>query len=416
MLEREWRTLEAAGRPSFFTSWQWIGTLLDMVPPPSWPKLLRGRAHGETVALALLGANDSRRRHGLVRSRSLHLNETGDASFDTLTIEHNAILAVAGSEGAVWDELIAWFAGVGNEADELYIGGSRVRLPEEVVEGRGLRRNETTVPSYSIDLCLLEESGGELYPGLSANAGQQLRRALRHFEEFGPLHLRAAETEAEALGFFASMKALHCASWERRGKPHSFTGTFFEPFHRRLIERSFAEGGTQLLRACAGRRVIGFLYNFRLGNRIYAYQSGFDDGDRRERPGIVTHALAVRHAFRMGARVYDFMAGRNRLKESFATRCEPMLWQVVQQPRFVFRMEDLARRVKRVLRPERKDTADRFTARPGGEAVCREPGASCRSFSPAPPGSSASMLPRPCSSGAIECSASTISTNTMMWR
>jgi CelD/BcsL family acetyltransferase involved in cellulose biosynthesis len=414
-LEREWRMLEAAGRPTFFNSWQWIGTLLGTLPPGSRPKLLRGCVGGETVALALLGANE-RRRHGLVRSRSLHLNETGDARFDSLTIEHNAILAVAGSEGIVWDELIAWFAGAGDEADELYIGGSRVRLPEEVVEGRGLRRNETTVPSYSVDLRRLEESGGELYPVLSANARQQLRRALRHFEEFGPLHLHEAETESEALRFFASMKALHCASWERRGKAHSFTGAFFEPFHRRLIERGFAEGGIQVLRACAGDRIIGFLYNFRLGNRIYAYQSGFDDGDRRERPGIVTHALAVRHAFRTGAGVYDFMAGRNRLKESFATRCEPMLWQVVQQPRFVFRMEDLARRVKRVLRPERDDTADRFTARPGGESVRREPGASCRSFSPAPPGLSASTLPTRCSSGAIECSASTISTNTMMWR
>jgi hypothetical protein len=35
-----------------------------------------------------------------------------------------------------------------------------------------------------------------------------------------------------------------------------------------------------------------------------------------------------------------------------------MLWQVIQQPRFVFRMEDLARRVKHVLRPERNDTVD----------------------------------------------------------
>ena len=54
-LECEWRMLEAAGCPSFFTSWQWIGTLLDSVPPASQPKLLRGRAQGETVALALLG-------------------------------------------------------------------------------------------------------------------------------------------------------------------------------------------------------------------------------------------------------------------------------------------------------------------------------------------------------------------------
>jgi CelD/BcsL family acetyltransferase involved in cellulose biosynthesis len=230
-------------------------------------------------------------------------------------------------------------------------GGSRLRLSEKAVEDRGLRRSETVLPSYSVDLRLLDKSEGELYPVLSTNARQQLRRALRYFERLGPLHLVEAKTQPEAFEFFVSLKVLHSASWERRGKPHSFTGSFFEAFHRRLIERSFAEGGTQLLRAGAGDRIIGYLYNFRLGNRVYAYQSGFDDADRRERPGIVTHALAIRHAFRSGARVYDFMAGRNRLKESFATRCEPMLWQVIQQPRFMFRMEHVARRLKCRLRP-----------------------------------------------------------------
>ena len=193
---------------------------------------------------------------------------------------------------------------------------------------------------------------------LSANARQQLRRAQRQFERFGPLSLEEAATVGEALAWFDAMKTLHCASWERRGRSHSFTGQFFEPFHRLLIERTFGEGGIQLLKTCAGDRVIGYLYNFRLGNRIYAYQSGFDDADRRERPGVVTHALSIRHAFISGAVVYDFMAGRNRLKESFATRCEPMLWQVVQQPRLAFRLEDLARRLKYRFAPAaRNDTA-----------------------------------------------------------
>jgi CelD/BcsL family acetyltransferase involved in cellulose biosynthesis len=350
-LEHDWRLLEAASLPSFFISWHWIGTLLDVVPTASRPGLLRGCARGETVALALLGANDSRRRRGLVRSRSLHLNETGDARFDSLTIEHNAILSTAAFERLAWDGLLAWFAGITDEADELYIAGSRLRLPENTVEGRGLRRSEIAVPSYSLDLRLLEQSGGELHPVLSANARQQLRRAVRHFERFGSLQLQEATTEAEATRFFSAMKEFHCASWGRRGKSHSFTNPFFEPFHRRLIERTFAEGGTQLLRACAGDRVIGYLYNFRLGNRIYAYQSGFDDADRREQPGFITHALAIRQAYASGACVYDFMAGRNRLKERLATRCEPILWQVIQQPRFVFRMEDAARRMKRAIEP-----------------------------------------------------------------
>jgi CelD/BcsL family acetyltransferase involved in cellulose biosynthesis len=350
-LEREWRQLEAAGNPSFFTSWHWIGTLLSAIPPASRPKLLRGTAHGRTVSLALLGANESRRRRGLVRSRGLFLNQTGDPRIDSLTIEHNGILSAAEWELAVWNELIGWFAGLRGEADELHVGGSQRRLPESALRRWGLGCHETSFPSYSVDLCRLEDSGGELYPVLSANARQQLRRTLRYFERLGALRLAEAATLTEALAFFDAMKELHCASWDRRGRPHSFSGGFFEPFHRLLIERSFAESGTQLLRVCAGERVLGYLYNFRLGNRVYAYQSGFDDAERRERPGIATHFLAIRHAFRSGARVYDFMAGHNRLKESFATRCEPMLCQVIQQPRLVFLLEHFGRRFKHAMAP-----------------------------------------------------------------
>jgi CelD/BcsL family acetyltransferase involved in cellulose biosynthesis len=347
-LEHEWRTLETFARSSFFTSWHWIGTLLAALPGTPLPSLLRGVAGGRTVALALLGAGISRRRNGLVRSRALYLNETGDARFDALTIEHNGILAASGHEAAVFDAALAWFAGLRGEVDELHLSGSLLRPSEEAVEARGLGRIETAVPSYSVDLAQLSP-GGELDPVLSANARQQLRRAFRQFERAGPLQLSEATTTNEALEFFAGLKELHCASWQRRGRAHGFTHAFFEPFHRLLIERSFAENGVQLLKASVGDRVIGYLYNFRLGSRIYAYQSGFADGDRRERPGIVTHALAIRHAFRSGARVYDFMAGRNRLKESLATRCEPMLWQVFQQPRLAFRLEHLGRRLKHAL-------------------------------------------------------------------
>jgi hypothetical protein len=334
------------------------------------PNLLRGVVRGETVALALLGSAITRRRHGLVQARSLHLNEIGDARYDPGMIEHNGILAATAREPEVYDAALAWFAGLGHEADELYFSGSLRRLPERIVEDRGLGRREISVPSFSVDLSRLSPSEGELCPVLSANARQQLRRALRNFERHGPLDLTAAATPAEELEFFSAMKALHSASWERRGKPHAFTGAFFEPFHRRLIECCSNEGGTQLLRASAGDRIIGYLYNFRLGSRIYAYQSGFAEAGRGERPGAVTHALAIRQAFRSGAHVYDFMAGRNRLKQSFATSCESMLWQVFQQPRLALRLERLAQRVKQGLaarnplsaRPSRDRAGDHSSA------------------------------------------------------
>jgi CelD/BcsL family acetyltransferase involved in cellulose biosynthesis len=345
VIEREWRELETVARPSFFTSWHWIGTLLAILPEASRPSLLRGSVQGETVALALLGGGLVRRHHGLIRSRSLYLNETGDPAFDSLAIEHNGFLVAIAHEGAALDALMGWFAQRGAEADELQISGSLLRVSEPFVEGRGLGRSEVVVPTFIVDLSRLS-SDGELYPVLSANARQQLRRAIRYFERSGPLELRQATTIAQARAFFGALKELHSASWERRGKPHAFTGAFFEPFHRLLMERSFETGATQLLRASAGARVIGYLYNFRLGNHVYAYQSGFAYDERGARPGAVAHAMAIGEAYRSGATVYDFLAGRNRLKESFSTRSEPMLWQVIQQPRLAFRLEHLAGVVK----------------------------------------------------------------------
>src|SRR5262245_21679762 len=163
VLEREWRSVEAAGRPSFFTSWQWVGTLLASVPSTSHPMLLRGRADGATVALALLGANHQERWGGLVRSRSLYLNETGDRHFDSPMIEHNAILAASSYESLVWEAVLSWFSGLSRDADELHLSGSQTRLAEDAVEARGLSRIERKLPSYSVDLDRLKESSGELY-------------------------------------------------------------------------------------------------------------------------------------------------------------------------------------------------------------------------------------------------------------
>jgi CelD/BcsL family acetyltransferase involved in cellulose biosynthesis len=345
-LERDWRALEAVAEPSFFTSWHWIGTLLAAVPAAVRPRLLRGAIGGRTVALGLVGTSLVRRRHGLVRSRSLYINETGVPLFDAMTIEHNGLLAATAHASDAADALVAWFAGQRTEADELHLSGSPERFSDDALEGTGLIRHEIARPCYSVDLDRLARSEGDICAVLSANARQQLRRAQRHYARYGPLLLTPAASVAEALAFFGAMKVLHVASWDRRGVPHAFSTPFFEPFHRLLIGRSFAAGATQLMRASAGETVLGYLYNFRLGERVYAYQSGFAYADARARPGVVTHALAIGDSFRAGAGVYDFLTGHNRLKESFATRCEPMLWQILQQPRLAFRLEHLGRRLK----------------------------------------------------------------------
>jgi CelD/BcsL family acetyltransferase involved in cellulose biosynthesis len=130
---------------------------------------------------------------------------------------------------------------------------------------------------------------------------------------------------------------------------HSFANPFFEPFAQALIRRCHDAGVVEMLRAAAGQMVLGYLLNFRYRDRVYAYQSGFDDADRSLRPGVVTHYLAIERGRALGAATYDFMAGYNRLKESFVASPGTMIWYTLQQPRFLFRLENWMRRLKTTL-------------------------------------------------------------------
>ena len=218
VLEHEWRRLEAAGRPSFFTSWHWIGTLLRRGAArragrsccAAAPMARRSRWHCSAPMSAPPARAGSLAQPLSQRDRGSALRFVDDRA-------QRHPRGGRATRTVVWDELIAWFAGLSDEADELHIGGSLLRLPEAAVEGCGLREPKHASLLFGRSLPA-GGSGGELYPVLSANARQQLRRALRYFERFGPLRLARRQRVAEALAFFDAMKALHCASWERRGR------------------------------------------------------------------------------------------------------------------------------------------------------------------------------------------------------
>ncbi len=333
-LERDWRRLEADAAPSFFLSWNWIGTLLETIPPEVAPRLLRGTVGGRTVALGVLG-DASIRRHRVVRARRWVLNATGDPEFDCVHLEHNGLLA---APQAGWAGLLDAFANTAG-VDEIGLPGVAAPPPVALVEQRGLLRHETPELSFAVDLGALDDSGGDVAAILSRNSRSQFRRALHRLE---PARLEAATSPAEAIDFFRTLKELHVPWWERRGLPHAFVHDFFEHFHERLIERGFAEGAIELLRLRSADRTLGVLYNFRRGSQVYAYQSGFVQPSEHERPGVVAHALAIRRAWQQGARVYDFMAGENQLKRSFGNRIQTLSWTVVQKPRLRFRAERLA--------------------------------------------------------------------------
>jgi CelD/BcsL family acetyltransferase involved in cellulose biosynthesis len=343
--EAEWRYLELRTKVSFFTSCEWAGTLLATLPANCQLFVLRLSEGADTVGLAYLG-RERALRHLLVSSRRLHLNSPGELEYNCLTTEDNLLIARPELERDCWDAILRWFAREQNLADELILPGLRQPIDPTIMSRHRVNCDNIALQCYHVDLKRLEATNGRFVDLLSKNARYQLRRSMRDYGGPLALELMVARSAEEALGWFEKMKVLHIDSWTRRGRRHSFSRPFFESFHRNLIRRTFDAGRIQMLRVDASGIPIGYLYNFRDGHRTYAYQSGFADEDRRFRPGAVSHALAIEHNFRQGVGVYDFMAGTNRLKNSFATDHRAQYWMTVQLPRMKFRLENLARHAK----------------------------------------------------------------------
>jgi CelD/BcsL family acetyltransferase involved in cellulose biosynthesis len=316
-LSKEWRALEEkAGDHGFFRSWSWVGCLADERFPN--PVLLRARRGDRTIGLALLN-----RRRGW--SGRLCLGESGDPVLDAPFVEHNGPLLARG-EGA---ETLTAMAGAALRASggRLVLGGVEPALLEAVEKAGGamLRRQDREAPLVRLDA--VRRDGGDYLAGLSANTRHQLRRSARRYAARGALVLDRAGSLAEALAWLDAMMTLHSAAWQARGQPGAFAHPFMRRFHRTLVERAFPRGEVELLRGSAGGQAFGYLYNFRLGGRILAYQSGFDyAAPPHAKPGLTCHHLAVERALAAGDRSYDFLAGADRYKQSLANASTLLAW------------------------------------------------------------------------------------------
>lgn len=314
-LGREWRAVEAeVPGHGFFQSWSWIGCLAE--ERYSAPVLLRAEAGGRTLGLALFNLRQGR----------LSLAESGDGELDAPFIEHNGPLATP--EAAIALLRAAWDVA----------GARRLRLsgvhPASLAAAGGitLRVQERLAPF--VDLGALRAAGAAHLAMCSANTRQQVRRSDRCYAARGGLRLECAADAAQALDYFEAMLPLHTRSWEARGKPGAFATAFLQRFHRRLIATAAPRGEVEMLRIAAGGGDVGYLYNFRHGGRVCAYQSGLDHAGagRHGKPGLTSHALAIERALAAGDAIYDFLAGADRYKLSLATGTAPLLWAELVRP------------------------------------------------------------------------------------
>ncbi len=348
-LEARWRALEARADITFYLSWDWIGAWVDEAGLPDW--VLVGRVDGEIIALGLLRRSLDR-RHGFVRSRTLHLHATGYEDQDVIFIEYNALLTDRRFD-PLDAQAIAYLRSRQREIgrfDEISLGGfTEDRF--EAVQAAGLRTHVHALKSTAfVDLEAIRRSGGDYLATLSANTRQQIRRAVRLYEARGPLILETARSVEEALTWFEGMGVLHEAAWRGKGdEGGAWRFPFLVAFHRQVIARSFPHG-VEIVRIRCGGQAIGYIHCLVRDGWIGSYLSGFAyEADNKLKPGLVSFYLYVQHRLEAGGEVLDFLAGDHRYKTSLGMPGPRMYWFRVQERRPLLLLERALRGVKHWL-------------------------------------------------------------------
>lgn len=337
-LATRWQALEARSEASFFLRWTWVSAWLENYAPPV-ELLAVTDSEGNDVALALMGNSQSSRLLGRVATMSL--NQSGNPAADRPYVEYNGLLTENGREG---EAALAALAAITRRRDWRVLRLSGIAPSSPLLDIATHRRNLTDIsPVYQVDLAAVRTSGDYLSL-LSANTRSQIRRAMK--DHGGPLPSVAVATADDIDPWLAEMATLNSG----RHADNAWDDAGFRTFVAMISQKGIASGAVELLRFSDEGGIVGLLVNFVQDDQAMNYQSAFAaPRTPKDKPGLLCHAAAVDLYAARGLAIYSLLAGKDRYKQSLATREDALEWWHLE--RFSPRLEAEALLRKLLKRP-----------------------------------------------------------------
>lgn len=335
-----WLELEKSAPHSYFVSWSWTQTWIDSLQSKDDLYCVAYFEDENPVCCFFLGVR-SGIKHKFIYKNRAYLNEVGIAEIDDLTIEYNS--PVGSSDSFPLAKLLDCdqFSSV-EEINLRAVTKStyeKLRIPE----GFTLTLAKE-LPCYFVDLESIRNQGENYLNYLSPNKRGQIRRSVKHFENFGAFNIHEASSSDEALDMMGNLVRIHQKYWNLKGKPGAFASKFSKSFHENLIKSRFDSGEIQLLSFSFGRELIGYLYNFVYNDEVLYYQSGLNFGaSNLSRPGLVCHYKAIVHNLERGYKSYNFLAGSSQYKKSLSTDSDSLYNLILAKNGWKFEMEQWMR-------------------------------------------------------------------------
>jgi hypothetical protein len=294
----------------------------------------------EVVGAALLVLRTERR--GLLRLRCLYLNTAGEGQ-DSVTLEHNAVLAQRGHEDLVWRELRALL--LQQSWDEFILAGGTVQTSERLQKAfPDWKSRAFNLPSPFVSLPEVRQQPEGLLGLVSPNSRSQIRRAIRSTVDGLSLdEAISAESREQA---WRELDRLHTLRWRSQGIAGAFSRQRWRAFHERLL--ASAPGHTRLFTVRAGDETIAAAYLLQFDRHVAFYQSGVHvvDTNSRFKPGILLHAMITNRLAAELVDEYDYLASDEqnvRYKRSLATSERAMCWVTIVRPTLRSRLVEFLR-------------------------------------------------------------------------
>ncbi len=338
-LATRWLALEARSEASFFLRWTWVSAWLETYSPAVELLAVTDGA-GRDIALALMGRSLTPRLLGKVAT--LSLNQSGDPVADRPYVEYNGLLMESGREGEATQ---AALAAITRRRDWRALRLSGIEQGSPLLALPAHRRTRTDLsPVYQVDLNAVRSAGGDYLSLLSANTRSQIRRAMK--DHGGPLPLVGVATPDDIDPWLAEMASLNSG----RHANNAWDDAAFRRFVSIIARKGVASGAVELLRFSDDGGVVGVLVNFVEGDQAMNYQSAFAPArTAKDKPGLLCHTAAVDHYAGRGVSIYSLLAGKDRYKQSLATREDALEWWHLE--RFSPRLEAEAWLRKLLKRP-----------------------------------------------------------------
>lgn len=351
-----WEILLKDNEHSFFQSMTWIRTWLDNESIKSTVKLIIVYEDSEPVLAFFIGFSSENRNY-IINSKKIYINITGKKYYDIIYSEYNTILLGVDKKCSIYkvvknlSSILKW--------DEIYfprmsyISKNKTLNSDDINGELNYFFEEKELISYLVDLNKIRDNKNNYLGLLSSNRRSQIRRSIKHIEKKGKIQIEEAKNKSEALSMFNSLSDLHKKSWLSKEELDAFSNTYFNEFHKKLIDNGFDKGQIQLLKIYNEFSVIGYIYNFVYENNVLFYQCGYSyENDNKSRPGLVSHYYAIMFNLNLGYKTYDFLEGDAGYKKSLATDKNQMFDLLVQKRKTVFRFEKLV-----------KDTINKYNIR-----------------------------------------------------